>query len=100
MPIGILSGLTSIGTLFAFFLVCLGVMILRLRRPEMPRPFRLPFGPYVIPLAGAAAAAALMYAATSATLIRLFAWMAIGLCIYVFYGRRHSKLAMRRADDA
>ena len=92
LPIGILSDLTSIGTLFAFFLVCTGVMVLRRRLPNMQRPFKLPFGPYVIPLLGAGSAAALMLAANPASLVRLFVWMAIGMAIYVFYGRRHSKL--------
>ncbi len=92
LPIEILSELTSIGTLFAFFLVSLGVMILRLKQPELKRPFRVPFGTYTIPLLGAGSAAFLMYTATTATLIRLFAWMAIGLSIYFFYGRRHSRL--------
>jgi len=91
-PIDILSDLTSIGTLFAFLLVGLGVMILRRTQPDLPRPFRLPFGPYLIPLLCAGSAAFLMYAATTATLVRLFAWMAIGLAIYFSYGRRHSKL--------
>jgi APA family basic amino acid/polyamine antiporter len=92
LPIEILSELTSIGTLFAFFLVSLGVMILRRKQPDLLRPFRVPFGPYVVPLLGAGASAVLMYTATTETLIRLFLWMAIGLAIYFSYGRRHSKL--------
>lgn len=95
LPIGILSELTSIGTLFAFVLVSLGVMIMRVKQPDLPRGFRVPFGPLLIPLLGAASAAGLMYSADTATLIRLFAWMAIGLTIYFGYGRRRSKL--RRA---
>lgn len=93
LPIEILSDLTSIGTLFAFLLVCLGVMIMRRRAPEMSRPFKVPFGPYCIPLLGAGSAALLMYSANSSTLIRLFVWMAIGLMIYFSYGRHHSKQA-------
>jgi APA family basic amino acid/polyamine antiporter len=92
LPIEILSELTSIGTLFAFFLVSLGVMILRRKQPDLTRPFRVPFGPYVIPLLGAGTSALLMFTATTETLIRLFLWMAIGLVIYFSYGRRHSKL--------
>jgi APA family basic amino acid/polyamine antiporter len=92
LPIEILSELTSIGTLFAFFLVSLGVMILRRKQPDLSRPFRVPFGPYVIPLLGAGTSALLMFTATTETLIRLFLWMAIGLVIYFSYGRRHSKL--------
>jgi APA family basic amino acid/polyamine antiporter len=92
LPIDVLAELTSIGTLFAFVLVCLGVMILRIKRPEIPRAFRVPFGPYVIPLLGAAFSVLLMYGATTPTILRLFAWLAIGLVIYAFYGRKHSKL--------
>jgi APA family basic amino acid/polyamine antiporter len=92
LPIEILSELTSIGTLFAFFLVSLGVMILRRKNPELHRPFKVPFGPYVIPLLGAGSSAMLMYTASTETLVRLFVWMAIGLVIYSAYGRRHSKL--------
>jgi APA family basic amino acid/polyamine antiporter len=92
LPIEILSELTSIGTLFAFCLVSLGVMILRRRRPDLHRPFTVPFGAYLIPTLGVSSSAALMYTATTETLIRLFVWMAIGLVIYFTYGRRHSKL--------
>lgn len=92
LPIDILSELTSIGTLFAFLLVCLGVMFMRLKHPDIQRPFKVPFGPYFIPILGAGSAASLMYTATTATMLRLFIWMAIGLCLYVLYGRRHSKL--------
>jgi APA family basic amino acid/polyamine antiporter len=92
LPIGILAELTSIGTLFAFVLVSLGVMILRLRNPDTPRAFKVPGGPYVVPLCGAATSGLLMYTATTATIIRLFGWMAIGLAIYFAYGRKRSKL--------
>ncbi len=92
LPIDILAELTSIGTLFAFVLVCLGVMILRLKRPEIPRAFRVPGGPYLVPLLGVACCCVLMGSATLHTILRLFGWLAIGLAIYAFYGRKHSKL--------
>jgi APA family basic amino acid/polyamine antiporter len=92
LPIDILAELTSIGTLFAFVLVSLGVMILRLKRPDIPRAFRAPGGPYVVPILGVVTSATLMYTATTATIVRLFVWMAIGLAIYFGYGRKHSKL--------
>jgi APA family basic amino acid/polyamine antiporter len=92
LPIDILAELTSIGTLFAFVLVSIGVMILRLKRPDIPRPFKVPGGPYVVPIAGALTSGVLMYTATTATIIRLFVWMAIGLVIYFAYGSKHSKL--------
>ncbi len=97
LPIDILAELTSIGTLFAFVLVSLGVMILRIKRPEIPRGFRAPGGPFVVPILGALTSGLLMYTATTATIVRLFAWMAIGLAIYAAYGRKHSKL---RAEHA
>jgi len=92
LPIDILGELTSIGTLFAFVLVSLGVMILRLRRPDIPRSFRVPGGPYLVPICGALTSGLLMYTATTQTIIRLFAWMAIGLVIYFTYGVKHSVL--------
>jgi APA family basic amino acid/polyamine antiporter len=92
LPIDILAELTSIGTLFAFVLVSIGVLILRVRRPNLPRAFKAPGGPFVVPLLGAFTSALLMYTATTATIIRLFVWMAIGLAIYFLYSRKHSKL--------
>ena len=97
LPIEILGELTSIGTLFAFVLVSIGVMILRIRRPDLPRAFKAPGGPYVVPVLGALTSGLLMYTATTATIIRLFAWMALGLVIYFAYGRKHSKLRAARA---
>ncbi|HEX4447479.1 MAG TPA: amino acid permease, partial [Polyangiaceae bacterium] len=61
LPIGILAELTSIGTLFAFVLVSIGVMILRIKRPDLPRAFRAPGGPYVVPILGAVSSGLLMY---------------------------------------
>jgi APA family basic amino acid/polyamine antiporter len=102
LPIDILAELTSIGTLFAFVLVSIGVMILRLKRPDLPRSFKVPGGPYVVPILGATTSGILMYTATTATIVRLFVWMAIGLVIYFAYGRRHSKLtaAAKRSEGA
>lgn len=92
LPIDILGELTSIGTLFAFVLVSLGVMVLRKRRPDVARRFRVPGGPYLVPLLSAAMSLGLMSAATWHTLMRLFVWMAVGLSIYFLYGRHHSLL--------
>lgn len=97
LPIDILGELTSIGTLFAFVLVSLGVMVLRVRRPDIPRRFRVPGGNYLVPICSVLTSGLLMYTATTATIIRLFAWMILGLGIYYVYGRHHSKL---RAEAA
>jgi APA family basic amino acid/polyamine antiporter len=86
--------LTNIGTLFAFVLVCAGVLVLRRKDPSRPRPFRTPFVPWV-PLAGIAICLYLMKNLPLATWIRFGAWLAIGLLIYVFYGYRHSRFGAR-----
>jgi len=90
-PIGLLGHLVSIGTLFAFVIVCAGVLVLRYRSPELKRPFRTPLVPFV-PLAGIGVCSWLMYNLPGDTWWRLAIWMGIGLAIYVFYGRTHSKL--------
>jgi len=91
LPIDVLADLTSVGTLLAFFLVNLSVMILRLTAPEVPRKFKVPGGPYVVPIIGAALSLLLLATATKSSIERLFIWMAIGLIIYFSYGRSHSK---------
>ncbi len=91
-PIGLLGHLVSIGTLFAFVIVCAGVLMLRYKRPDLPRPFRTPLVPFV-PLGGIAICAYLMYSLPSDTWWRLAIWMGIGLVIYFAYGMRHSRLA-------
>ena len=93
LPIDILGELCSIGTLFAFVLVCIGVMILRLQRPDLERKFKVPGGPFLVPILGAGVCLYLMIMGASAhTIERLVIWMAIGLAIYFVYGRKHSAL--------
>ena len=94
LPVEILGELVSIGTLFAFFLVSLSVTILRVRKPELKRVFKVPFGPYLVPLTSAAISLTLMVTSTASTLARLFVWMALGLVFYFYYGRRYSKLML------
>ncbi len=89
--IGSLADLTNIGTLFAFVLVCLGVIILRRKNADRPRPFRVPFVP-LFPILGVLFCGVLMLSLPIETWIRFFVWLAIGLCIYFFYGVWHSKL--------
>src|SRR6266496_1683083 len=89
--IGSLADLTNIGTLFAFVLVCLGVIILRRKDASRLRPFRVPLVP-LFPLLGVFFCFVLMLSLPIETWIRFFVWLAIGLCIYFLYGIRHSKL--------
>lgn len=92
LPINILSELVSIGTLLAFTIVCISIIILRKKRPDVPRPFRTPFVPWV-PIAGAAICLLQMFSLPWETWERLIIWMALGLVIYFLYSRKHSKLA-------
>jgi basic amino acid/polyamine antiporter, APA family len=83
--------LTNIGTLFAFFVVCIGVLVLRLRDPGRPRPFRVPFVWLVAPL-GAVACVVVMLGLPTTAWIRFGVWMALGTLVYFLYGVRHSRL--------
>jgi APA family basic amino acid/polyamine antiporter len=97
VPISMLGQLVSIGTLFAFVIVSIGVVVLRKTRPDLPRPFKVPFSP-VVPVLSALASLYLMYGLPFDTWMRLIVWMLIGLGIYFAYGVKHSKL--RVAGDA
>ena len=88
-PIDLLAQLVSIGTLLAFVLVSVGVVILRRTLPDAPRPFRTPGVPWV-PIAGAAICLAQMIGLPVATWERLLIWLVAGLVLYVAYGRRHA----------
>jgi len=91
IPIGILGELVSIGTLLAFVIVCAGVWLLRIRRPELHRPFSTPWVP-LVPIMGIVISFALMASLPFDTWIRLFVWLAIGMAIYFGYGRYHSRV--------
>ena len=91
-PINILGEMTSIGTLFAFVVVCMAVIVLRRKRPDAKRPFRVPGG-YVIPVLGVVSCAWLMLSLTVMTWVRFLVWLDFGMIIYWFYGRTHSQLA-------
>jgi APA family basic amino acid/polyamine antiporter len=90
LPIGVLSQLVSMGTLLAFVLVSIGVLILRRARPELPRPFRTPWTPWV-PILAAAACLLQMAVLPTATWIRLVVWLVIGFAIYFLYGARRAQ---------
>ena len=90
LPVRILGELVSIGTLLAFTTVCVGVLYLRRKRPDLPRPFRVPW-PRFVCIGGALACAAMILALPRDTWIRLFVWTVIGFLIYGFYGRRSSR---------
>jgi APA family basic amino acid/polyamine antiporter len=91
VDIGSLADLTNIGTLFAFILVCLGVIILRRTDPNRPRAFRVPMNP-IFPILGVIFCFILMMSLPLETWLRFFAWLGIGLLIYFLYSVRHSKL--------
>ena len=93
-PIGQVAELVNIGTLAAFFLVCLGVIALRYTHPDLPRPFKVPFMP-LLPLAGAGICLYLMAQLPAVTWYRFLAWLALGMVVYFGYSRRHSQLAAR-----
>jgi APA family basic amino acid/polyamine antiporter len=88
-PIQVLGEATSIGTLFAFVLVCGGIMIMRRTHPELKRPFKTPLVP-LVPILGIAFNLTLMAGLGWTNWARLFGWMAIGLCVYFGYSRKNS----------
>jgi basic amino acid/polyamine antiporter, APA family len=90
-PIELLGELVSIGTLLAFVIVSGGIMVLRRKRPDLPRPFKTPLVP-LVPILGIAICGYMMYSLPNDTWIRLLVWLVIGFVIYFGYSRSHSKL--------
>jgi len=99
LPIGLLGQLVSIGTLLAFVLVCIGVVMLRRTAPELERPFRTPFVP-TVPALGAVICLAQMVALPVQTWIRLLIWLVTGLVIYFAYSRRRAHAVRFARVDA
>jgi APA family basic amino acid/polyamine antiporter len=91
VPIGDLGQMVSIGTLMAFVIVCAGVWVMRVKRPEVHRPFKTPWVPFV-PIMGIIISLAMMLGLNGVTWLRLLIWLAIGLAIYFLYGIKHSKV--------
>ena len=92
VPLGSLAELVNIGTLAAFVLVCLGVIVLRRTHPDLPRPFKNPFTP-LLPVLGMLSCGALMAFLPQQTWTRFLLWLGLGLVIYFVYSIRHSKLS-------
>jgi len=98
VPIGVVGEMTSIGTLLAFVMVCLGIMVLRYRQPDLPRAFRTPWVP-VVPILGIITCVAMMVSLPQGTWIRLIVWLVIGLAVYYFYGKKNSKIGRELVNE-
>jgi APA family basic amino acid/polyamine antiporter len=96
-PIGLLGELVSIGTLLAFVIVSAGIIVLRRKSPDIPRPFRTPLVP-IVPILAIAICGYMMYSLPGDTWIRLLVWLAIGLAIYFLYGKSHSRIGSTAAS--
>jgi basic amino acid/polyamine antiporter, APA family len=91
-PLHLVGHMTSMGTLLAFIIVCISVMVLRKTKPEIKRPFKTPYVP-VVPILGIITCAALMLSLSWTIWIQLVIWLSFGLLIYFLYGKDHSHLA-------
>jgi APA family basic amino acid/polyamine antiporter len=98
IPLGILAELVNIGTLLAFVIVCIAVLVMRYIHPEAERPFRCPWVP-VVPVLGVLFCLVLMFSLPPTNWLRLLVWMGVGILIYFFYSRHHSVMARRCAAD-
>jgi APA family basic amino acid/polyamine antiporter len=98
-PISVLGQLVSIGTLMAFVIVCAGVWLLRIKRPDIDRPFKAPWVPFT-PLMGILLSLLLMASLPLDTWIRLVVWLLIGFAIYFGYSRKHSRVQAAEKTSA
>jgi APA family basic amino acid/polyamine antiporter len=96
VPINVVGEMTSIGTLLAFVLVCVGVIVLRKREPNLPRAFKTPWVP-LVPILGIITCVVMMVSLPLGTWIRLLVWLAIGLAVYFFYGKKNS--VVRKSEN-
>lgn len=99
IPVGILGELVSIGTLLAFVIVCAGVWVLRVTRPELHRPFKTPWVPFV-PIMGILISGFMMVSLPLGTWIRLIIWLIIGMIIYFTYSIKHSRVQALRSQSS
>ncbi len=97
-PLDVLGDLVSVGTLLAFILVCIGVMVLRYTRPNAKRPFKTPLFPFV-PIAGIVVCGAMVYPLLIDLWFRLVGWLVLGVIIYLVYGMRHAKEPQWKIED-
>ncbi len=97
VPARVVGEMTSIGTLFAFILVCIGVIVLRYRNPEIPRAFKTPLVP-LIPILGVLTCLGMMVFLPLDTWVRLLVWMIVGINVYLFYGIKHSLLSDNKVE--
>lgn len=97
VPISVVGEMTSIGTLLAFVMVCLSVLILRKQQPDTPRAFKTPFVP-LVPILGIVTCLIMMLFLPAGTWIRLIVWLAIGFAVYFGYGKKHSKLRSEQGE--
>jgi APA family basic amino acid/polyamine antiporter len=98
LPLRILAELTNIGTLLAFVIVCVSVLIMRFTNPRADRPFRAPFG-IAVPVLGVATCLLLMFSLPGENWLRLLIWLLVGFVIYFGYGMRHSVMAKELAKE-
>jgi APA family basic amino acid/polyamine antiporter len=99
LPVNILGELVSIGTLIAFIVVCIGVVVLRYTRPDLPRPFRVK-GIWFVAGMGVIFCAGMAASLPNATWIRLVLWSALGILVYLLYGYKHSQLREAASREA
>jgi len=97
IPIAILGELVSIGTLLAFVIVCAGVWVIRRTDPQLPRPFKTPWVPFV-PIMGMAISLLMMIGLPGDTWLRLIIWLILGMVLYFGYGRYHSRVQLMAAN--
>jgi APA family basic amino acid/polyamine antiporter len=97
IPIAILGELVSIGTLLAFVIVCAGVWVIRRTDPQLPRPFKTPWVPFV-PIMGMAISLLMMIGLPGDTWLRLIIWLILGMALYFGYGRYHSRVQLMAAN--